>query len=187
MTVWSARPLGTTLRLARRARGMKQAHAAEHLGCTQPTLSRIERDELQPAGRLRARILDLVSARLDPRRDAALRRLVEGAALPVHLICDLSHRLLAASAMREHEWRRSASELHGMSLWAYASEAIRTAEAQLPGLAWGEREGAHALQFATGANATPGLRIMPGVLAWERITLSDGSPARLVTRTAEGA
>ena len=95
-----ARSLGTTLVLARRARGMKQAHAAELLGVSQPTVSRMERGDLEPSGRLRERLLDLVSARLDPARDAALRRLVEGASGPVHLVCDLTHRLLAASAPR---------------------------------------------------------------------------------------
>jgi transcriptional regulator with XRE-family HTH domain len=133
--------LALTLRLVRRHRGMKQAHAAELLSVTQPTVSRIERGELKPAGALRNRLLDLVSARIDPARDAALRRLVEGSASPVHLVCDLTHRLLAASGPREREWRRAASELRGQPLWRFASEAIRSAEARLPALGWGEREG----------------------------------------------
>jgi len=166
---------------------MKQAHAAELLGVTQSTVSRIERGELKPAGTLRNRVLDLVSARIDPARDAALRRLVEGSAIPVHLVCDLTHRLLAASRPREREWRRVAAELRGQPLWGYASEAIRSAEARLPDLGWGARDGAHALTFATGANGLDELRIVPGVLIWERILLSDGSPARLVTSMAEGA
>lgn len=159
---------------------------AEMLGVAQSTVSRIERSELVPAGRLHRRVLDVVSARLDPARDAALRRLVEGAALPVHLICDVSHRLLAASRTREREWRRSVADLAGVSLWPFASDEIQAAEAMLPTIGWGERDGAHALEFVTGANASPGLHIAPGVLAWERILLSDGSPARLVTRTAAG-
>lgn len=176
--------LALTLRLVRRLRGVKQAHAAELLGVTQSTVSRIERGELKPVGALRCRLLDLVVARIHPARDAALRRLVEGSACPVHLVCDLTHRLLAASLPREREWRRSAGELQGQPLWRYASEAIRSAEARLPDLGWGERDGAHALTFVTGANGLDELPIVPGVMIWERILLSDGSPARLVTSPA---
>ena len=43
------------------------------------------------------------------------------------------------------------------------------------------------LPFVTGANGLDELRIVPGVLIWERILLSDGSPARLVTSLVEGA
>ncbi|MBA2401536.1 MAG: helix-turn-helix transcriptional regulator [Bradyrhizobium sp.] len=179
--------LALTLRLACRLRGMKQAHAAELLGVTQPTVSRIERGELKPAGILRSRLLDLVSAHIHPARDAALRRLIENSASPVHLVCDLTHRLLAASGPREREWRCAATELRGQPPWRYASEAIRTAEARLPSLGWGERDGTHALTFTTGANGLDELRIAPGVLIWERILLSDGSPARLVTRVGTGA
>jgi transcriptional regulator with XRE-family HTH domain len=177
--------LALTLRLVRRHRGMKQAHAAELLGVTQSTVSRIEHGELKPVGALRNRLLDLVSARIHPARDAALRRLVEGSASPVHLVCDLTHRLLAASGPREREWRRAASELRGQPLWRFASEAIRSAEARLPELGWGERDGVHALTFVTGANGLDELRIVPGEQIWERILLSDGSPARLVTSPAE--
>jgi transcriptional regulator with XRE-family HTH domain len=76
--------LALTLRLVRRLRGIKQAHAGELLGVTQSTVSRIERGELKPAGALRNRLLDLVVARIDPSRDAALRHLVE--ARPVRSI-----------------------------------------------------------------------------------------------------
>ena len=179
--------LALTLRLARRLRGMKQAHAADLLGVTQSTVSRIERCDLKPTGMLRSRLLDLVSARIHPARDAALRRLVEGSAAPVHLVCDLTHRLLAASRPREREWRCVASELRGQPLWRFASPAIRSAEMRLPDIGWGEREGAHALTFVTGANGLDELPIVPGVMIWERILLSDGSPARLVTSPVEGA
>ena len=168
-------------------RGMKQAHAAELLGITQPTVSRIERGDLKPTGMLRNRLLDLVSARIHPARDAALRRLVEGSAAPVHLVCDFTHRLLAASKPREREWRRTASELRGQPLWRYACHAIRSAEKRLPDVGWGDRDGAHALTFVTGANGLDELRIVAGVLIWERILLSDGSPARLVSSPVQGA
>jgi transcriptional regulator with XRE-family HTH domain len=173
--------LALTLRLVRRLRGIKQAHAGELLGVTQSTVCRIERGELKPAGALRNRLLDLVVAHIDPSRDAALRHLVEGPASPVHLVCDFTHRLLAASGPREREWRRAANELQGQSLWRYASEGIQSAEARLPDLGWGERDGSHALSFVTGANGSAELRIVPGVLIWERILLSDGSAARVVT------
>ena len=173
--------LALTLRLVRRLRGIKQAHAGEFLGVTQSTVSRIERGELKPAGALRNRLLDLVVARIDPSCDAALRHLVEDSASPVHLVCDCTHRPLAASGPREREWRRAANELQGQSLWRYASEGIQSAEARLPDLGWGERDGSHALSFVTGANGSAELRIVPGVLIWERILLSDGSAARVVT------
>ena len=106
---------------------------------------------------------------------------------PSICVRDLTHRLLAASSPREREWRRAATlNYRGQPLWRYASEAIRSAEARLPDLGWGERDGAHALTFVTGANGLDELRIAPGVLVWERMLLSDGSPARLVTSTAEG-
>lgn len=180
-------PVGSALAAARRARGLKQAHAAELLGVAQPTISRIERGQIEPMGKLRARLLDLLAAHLDPVGDAALRRLVEGAAFPVHLVCDLSHRLLVASRPREREWRRPVAELLGAALWRYASDDIRAAEATLPGLGWGERGGAAVLEFDTGANATSGLRIAPATLAWERVILSDGAPARLVSSLASPA
>jgi hypothetical protein len=50
----------------------------------------------------------------------------------------------------------------------------------------GRARGAHALTFVTGGNDLDELRILPGVQIWERILLSDGSPARLVTSPAEG-
>lgn len=177
-----AAPIGATLRHARRVRGMKQAHAAECLDVTQPIISRIERGEFEPSGRLRAKILDLVTARLDPARDTGLRRLVEHAQSPVHLICDITHRLLAASSAREREWQRSFSELRGCSLWPYASEAIQVAEARLSDLGWGEHDGSHTLTFVTTGNRSMELRIAPGTLTWDRVILADGAPARIVTR-----
>ncbi|GAA0611739.1 helix-turn-helix transcriptional regulator [Brevundimonas kwangchunensis] len=178
----SALPLGKALRLARRARGLKQSHVAELVGVGQPIISRIEHGEHAPSGHLRDRLVDLLSARLDPAQDSGLRRLIETSSLPVHLICDVTHRLLATSPAREREWGRSAAEACGISLWRYATEDIRDAEARLPSLGWGDRRGSHALALTTSANGSTELSIAAGPMLWERIVLSDGSAARLVTR-----
>lgn len=162
---------------------MKQSHAADHLGIGQPLVSRIERGEVAPGRRLRARMLDLVTARLDPARDAGLRRLIDHAGAPVHLICDVTHRLLAASPAREQEWQRGFDDLRGCSLWGHASAEILATEARLVDLGWGEIDGAHTLTFVTGPNRSKVLCIVVDTLTWDRVVLADGSAARIVTGT----
>ena len=117
--------------------------------------------------------------------DAGLRRLVESSALRVHLICDLSHRLLAASPARFAEWTADAAELRGVSLWAFATDEIRSAEGRLGELGWYD-DGATQMSFWTGANDSPVVSIDPGILLWERLQLSDGTLARLVTSLPTG-
>ena len=117
--------------------------------------------------------------------DAGLRRLVESSALRVHLICDLSHRLLAASPARFAEWTADAAELRGVSLWAFATDEIRAAEGRLGELGWYD-DGATRMRFWTGANDSPVVSIDPGILLWERLQLSDGTLARLVTSLPAG-
>ena len=127
---------GRALRRWRRLRGVKQSHAAELFGVTQATLSRWERGHHRlPDGRAR-KLSRLLAAPLNSAADAGLRRLVESSALPVHLICDLSHRLLAASPARFAEWTADAAELRGVSLWAFATDEIRAAEGRLGELGW---------------------------------------------------
>ena len=168
------------LRRWRRLRGIKQTHAAELFGVTQATLSRWERGQLripEPTTRELARRL---GAPLDSSADAGLRRLVESSTLPVLLVCDLTHRLLAASPAHYAAWRASPAELRGESLWRFASDEIRTAESRLGELGWYD-EGIPQLRFWTGANGDPLVPIEPGILLWERLQLSDGTLARLVT------
>ena len=171
---------GRALRRWRRLRGVKQSHAAELLGVTQATLSRWERGYHRIPDPAIARLSRLLSAPLDSSADAGLRRLVESSALPVHLICDLSHRLLAASPARLAEWTADAGELRGVSLWRFATDEIRAAEGRLGELGWYD-DGAAQLRFWTGANDSPIVTIDPGILVWERLQLSDGTLARLVT------
>ena len=104
-------------------------------------------------------------------------------ALPVHLICDLSHRLLAASPARLAEWRTDAAELRGRSLWGYATDEIRTSEGRLGELGWYD-DGAAQLSFWTGPNDSTIVPIEPGILIWERLQLSNGTLARLATSIA---
>jgi transcriptional regulator with XRE-family HTH domain len=168
------------LRRWRRLRGIKQSHAAELFGVTQPTLSRWERGMLALPEEATRQLSRLLCAPLDSAADAGLRQLVESSALPVHLVCDLSHRLLAASPARYAEWHTDAAELRGVSLWRYASEEIQRAESRLAELGWYEN-GATRLSFWTGANDDPIVTIRPGVLIWDRLPLSDGTLARLAT------
>ena len=80
---------GRALRRWRRLRGVKQSHAAELLGVTQATLSRWERGRHRLPEAAERKLSQLLRAPLYSAGDAGLRRLVEGSALSVHLICDL--------------------------------------------------------------------------------------------------
>ena len=171
---------GRALRRWRRLRGVKQSHAAELLGVTQATLSRWEHGRHAIPDSANRRLARLLAAPLDSAADAALRRLVDSSALPVHLICDLSHRLLAASPARLATWSADAAELRGRSLWRYATDEIRSAEGQLGELGWYD-DGTARFSFWTGSNDSPIVPIDPGILVWERLQLSDGTLARLVT------
>ena len=174
---------GRALRRWRRLRGVKQSHAAELFGVTQATLSRWERGYHHVPERAARTLARLLSAPLDSAGDGGLRRLVESSALAVHLICDLSHRLLAASPARLAQWSADAAELRGVSLWSFATDEIRVAESRLGELGWYD-DGPAQLRFWTGANHHPVVTISPGILVWERLQLSDGTLARLATSVA---
>lgn len=176
---------GRALRRWRRLRGVKQSHAAELFGVTQATLSRWERGHHRLPDAATAELARLLAAPLDSAGDAGLRRLVESSALPVLLICDLSHRLLAASPAQVAEWSVDATELRGVSLWRFATDEIRSAEGRLGELGWYD-DGAAQVSFWTGANDSPIVPIEPGILIWERLQLSDGTLARLVTTLSGG-
>ncbi|SCM75485.1 XRE family transcriptional regulator protein [uncultured Pleomorphomonas sp.] len=168
------------LRHLRRLAGMKQSHLADLMGVTQPTVSRWENGSLPPTVEQTQALQAIFAARPDPAQDAALKRLVETSMSPVHLICDLTHRLLAASPARAADWRVDLGDYLGRSLLVYASEEILAAEARLDDLGWRDGQLA-ALAFDTGANDDPDIPIRPGPMLWERVRLSDGSSGRLVT------
>ncbi|MDQ0470677.1 helix-turn-helix transcriptional regulator [Labrys wisconsinensis] len=172
---------GPALRRLRRLRGMKQSHLAELVGVSQGTVSRWERGLLPLSAAQEAAVERRLAA--GPAGDAALRRLVESSAAKVHLICDRTHRLLAASPARRAEWRLDIAELLGRPLIAYASPEILAAEATLAERGWHEDRLA-CLALDTGANGDALLPIPPGRVLWERILLADGSAGRLVTAIA---
>jgi len=169
---------GKVLRRLRLAQGMKQQHLAELLKVNQSTLARWERGQiaLSEDQFLRARqVLQHATA-----QDYMLKRLVETSMQPVHLVCDRSHRLLAASPSRTASWRVDPAELMGVSLLAFASAEILAADAELKALGWHDGHVSR-IVIDTGANDNAAVPIRPGQLMWERLTLSDGSAARLVT------
>jgi transcriptional regulator with XRE-family HTH domain len=170
--------LGRALHRLRRVRGLKQAHAADLLGVSQATVSRWEAGVQAPGDEARAALERLLAAPVAA--DAALQRLVETSASPTHLICDVTHVLLATSPARAATWRAGADELTGRSLFRYASPEIAAMEAKVVALGW--RDGAlGAVAFWTGANADAAVTIRPGLVLWERLHLADGRPVRLVS------
>lgn len=171
------------VRLARLMRGVKQSHLAELLSVTQATLSRWERGTHLPDPAHEVALRRWLDTAGNSGADAALKRLVESSAQPVHLIRDGTHQLLAASAPREAAWRATANDLQGQSMWRFASSEIEAVEARLGEIGW--FDGISAIAFQTGGNTDPLVPIMPGRVLWERIRLQDGTEARLVTTLAD--
>jgi transcriptional regulator with XRE-family HTH domain len=182
-SVTPAHCFGQTFKRMRLSKGLKQSHAAELLNVTQATISRWERGELVPSP---TRAHDLLCRLRIPEGadlDSGLKRLVRSAHRPCHLICDLTHRLLAASFARLSEWGRSESELSSTSLWSFATDEIRQAELRLRDVGWYDGATPAVLTY-TGEQNVQGLRFKAGYLLWEQIRLSDGSRARIVSSGA---
>lgn len=173
-------PLGPLLKRWRLLHRVKQSHAAELFQVSQPTISRWESGAQEAEPEQRARLEALLGARLDNAADQALARLVRHSAWPVHLVCDLSHRLLACSASRAAEFSVPLGELLGRSLWPYVTEQIAAQEARLDCLGWRDGLAPPALEFASGANGSLLVPIQHSQCRWSRLVLSDGSLARLV-------
>jgi transcriptional regulator with XRE-family HTH domain len=177
-----AAQLGRSLRTWRSLRRVKQNHAAELLGVSQATISRWESGTQAPMPDEQAAIRDLLQARLDSAADRELARLVRAAMGRMHLVCDLTHRLLAYSDRIEADWRVAGTDLLGVSLWRFASAEIVAAEAQLATTGWFE-PAPDAVELYTHENQSDIVPIYRGKMRWVRFQLSDGSFARL-TETA---
>ncbi|MDQ0466753.1 DNA-binding XRE family transcriptional regulator [Caulobacter ginsengisoli] len=128
--------LGVSLRRWRVLNRIKQADAAERLGVSQTTISRWETGARAPEGREARRLITLLAARPGSASDRALADLVRCASTPAHLICDFTHRLIAASPARARSWTVGIDELIGTSLWRFASQGIAAGEAGLESRGW---------------------------------------------------
>jgi transcriptional regulator with XRE-family HTH domain len=173
-------PIGLALRRFRRLNMVKQSAVAERLGVSQGCVSRWESGAHRPEAAQRDRIVQLIAASAGNDQDAGLKRLVEGSRRPVHLICDSTHRLLAASRSRAASWRTDLSELIGRSLWPFASAEIEAAEAGLFESGWFERPWQN-LELRTGSNGRSDVPVPPGRMLWETLPLADGRVGRLTT------
>ncbi|MEZ5826224.1 MAG: helix-turn-helix transcriptional regulator [Geminicoccaceae bacterium] len=166
------------LRRLRRASGMKQLALADMLGVDQATVSRWERGQQLPAADMQHRAWHMLgAARSD---DAALRRLVENSTDCVHLVEEATHVCLAYSQSRAADWRTSRRELLGVSLWQFATDEIRAAEAELADGEWWSVQMPTPKVFWTSERQQL-IRISAGGIMWERLYLADGTPARLVS------
>ncbi|NVZ54043.1 helix-turn-helix transcriptional regulator [Pseudomonas sp. B6002] len=171
---------GIALRRWRLLHRVKQLHAAQLFGVTQSTISRWESGTQSMDCAAHKQLEHLLAARLDGAADQVLARLVSESPRPMHLICDLTHRLLACSPGRAAEFTRPVSELLGLSLWRFATPDIVSKELALKTSGWRDALAPPALEFTTGANDSLLVPIRPGRCRWTRIPLSDGTAARLV-------
>ncbi len=176
-------PVGRALRRYRRLTGVKQSVIAEALNVTQASVSRWESGAHEPEAVHRERIVAMIAARADNDADAALRRLIETSTLPVHLVCDATHRLLAASPARRAIWGREGDAFLGRSLWRFASPEIIAAEESLACRGWYERP-FQRLRFSTGHNGSEVVPVLPSLMQWETVPLAGGRIGRITTTLA---
>jgi len=173
-------PLGASLRRWRIVNRTKQSALAAYFDVSQGTVARWEAGEIAPSGKHGARLRALLTARPNAASDRTLVGLIESSVIPCHLICDVTHRLLAASPSRAAQWRISADELTGRTLWRFATEDIVTAEAGLGDAGWFD-DSPPAVTVETQRRAYAELTIEAGRLQYVRFPLSDGTHARLVS------
>lgn len=171
--------LGASLRRWRLLNRVKQSALAAEMGVSQTTVSRWEAGSVAPGPREEARLTHLLSARPTSAADRALIDLVRGAPGRLHLMCDLTHRLFAASPARIAGWRVAADTLVGQSLWRFASPGIVRGEQALEALGW-YAPVAPSVTVDTESADFSELSIAAGRLCYTRMPMSDGSFARLV-------
>ena len=90
---------------------------------------------------------------------------------------------LAYSRSRARDWRVGQSDMLGISLWQFATEEIARAEGELEHSDWWSDVSPEPKLFVTSHADAGGIRISAGQILWERVYLSDGTPARLVSGT----
>ncbi|WP_299983069.1 helix-turn-helix domain-containing protein [uncultured Ruegeria sp.] len=175
---------GKRLRRLRRSVGLKQSALAGLLGVDQTTVSRWENGGQTPSVHVQQKVFSA----LGPSRvqDSALKRLVVNSAECLHLVEEASHTCLAYSASRARDWKTSQHALLGVSLWQFATDEIRQAEAELQKDGWWELHSPSPKAFLTSEAVHDQIRISAGQIVWERLYLADGTPVRLVSGRREG-
>ena len=171
--------LGPSLKRWRALNRVKQETLAEDLNVSQSKISRWESGLSQPDVQDRAKILRLLSAKPNAASDRALLELITRSSMAAHLVCDLTHRLLAVSPRRLQDWHVPLSDLMNRPLWRFASDGIRKAESNLASHGWFEPQ-APDIVFQTEQVDFPELSIRESSIRISRLPLSDGSFARLV-------
>ncbi len=172
---------GRRLRRLRRSVGHKQSFVAEMLEVDQATISRWENGTQTPSAKVQQDVLSVLGpARVE---DSALKRLVASSTDCVHLVEESSHTCLAYSANRARDWDTTQNALLGVSLWQFATDEIRQAEAELQYEGWWDVHTPAPKVFLTSQAIHDRIRISAGQIIWERLYLADGTPVRLVRGT----
>ncbi|WP_342618370.1 helix-turn-helix transcriptional regulator [Rhodoferax sp. GW822-FHT02A01] len=170
---------GKRLKRLRRVKGLKQETIAALANVNQATVSRWESGAIAPPQETMQRLLRALDQ--IPFMDSALQRLVHTSSLPVHLITDVDHRLLAASIPRQRMWGIAENAMLQTSLWKFATTDIVAAESRLGAVGWWEQEAPEPVLVHLRSPQTEGLHIHAGTMLWERVWLANGLPARLCT------
>lgn len=172
---------GQRIRHLRRAHGLKQLVIAQGTGVDQATVSRWESGLQVPQIEIQHAVFNLLAHyRTD---DRTLLRLIENSNEPVHLVDDISHICLAYSNQRAKDWQTSQTAMVGVSLWQFATDEIRAAEAELADTDWWSARIPTPKVFRTSEAKHDAIIISAGAILWERLYLADGTPVRLVSAT----
>lgn len=171
--------LGSSLRRWRVINRVKQQALAAELGVSQSRISRWESGTSVPERLELRKVLKLLEARPETAADRAIQTLVTQSGVPVHLVCDLTHKLLAASPSRARHWHTPLSELMNQPLWRFASDGIRRAEDSLGEKGWYDPLGPD-IVFDTERADFAEMTIPESRIRISRLSLSDGRYVRLV-------
>ena len=171
------------LKQLRVSANVKQTHLAEIMRVSQSTVSKWETGATAPTKGQYFAILSFLSGPVSSVRDSWLTRLVASSKDPIHLICDQSHTLFAASETRVDEWKRSMAEVSRVPLCIDLPEDILSAEKQYQRNFKGLTASVSFVVRTEGRSE--GLyAIKPALMLWERLQLTDGRVVRLVSNTS---
>lgn len=171
---------GAQIKRIRVLREMKQCTLSSLFGVSQSTVSKWENDTLEISNPHLEKLINLCTASIDSQLDQWICRLVENSKVPVHLMCEVSHVPLVASDKRIEEWGCELSDLLGRPLSTDLPNDIVTAEIQYREAIFNDPN-LSTYHVETIGRQYGDYRINPAKMVWERVRLSGGEWARLVT------